>query len=114
MTTDALMQQFEDCTLPGEAFHHAEHVQVAWGYLRRYSAEEAGDRFITALKRFAAFNGSPGKYDEAVTRAWLSVIAARMAEGRESEWPAFAARHPDLLTLKRRPEQPPLPPDGRS
>ena len=114
MTTDDLISRFEDCTLPGDDFHHAEHVQAAWGYLRRYPAPEAGERFIAALKRFAAFNGSPDKYDEALTRDWLSMIAGRMAAGDEAEWPAFAARHPDLLIFKRQPEQPPLPPDGRS
>ena len=47
MTTEELLDQFEAGTLPAEGFHHAQHVQAAWGYLlliaeRRDADPDAG------------------------------------------------------------------------
>ena len=99
MTTDELIAQFEAATLPGSAFKHAEHVQAAWGYLRRYPREEALERFTLALRRFAAANGAPGKYDGPLTAVWFQLIADRMADDSAREWRAFIARHPELLDV---------------
>jgi hypothetical protein len=97
MTTDELIAQFEACTLPASAFHHAQHVEAAWGYLRRYPLPDAIARFSTALQRYATSLGAAQKYDAALTRRCFSVIAGRLALDPEADWPAFAARHPDLL-----------------
>jgi len=81
---DGLLAGFEGCTLA--EFHHADHVRVAWLYLRR---------FITALQRFAAANGAPQKYDDALTCRYLASIAERMRG--EASWEEFAAANPELL-----------------
>ena len=98
MTTDDLIAQFEACRLPGSAFHHAQHVEAAWGYLHRYPVPEAVARFTAALQRFAAAQGAPGKYDAAMTTAYLGKIAERLARDPAADWPAFAARHADLMS----------------
>jgi hypothetical protein len=92
------LRAFEDCTLPGSAFHHRDHVRLAWLYLRRCPPLEALARFTEGLKRFAAANGSPGLYHETITWAYLFLIRERMAEGETFE--GFAARNPDLLAWK--------------
>jgi hypothetical protein len=101
MTDDDFVRSFEACTLPNSAFHHRDHVRLAWIYLRRQPPLEALARFTDGLKRFAAFNGHPGLYHETITWAFLFLIHERMADGGEGEtWEAFAARNPDLLTWK--------------
>lgn len=97
MTTDELLDRFESATLPGDAFHHAQHVEAAWGYLRRFPLPEALARFTAALQRFAAANGATGKYHATMTVAYVLLIADRMADDAAPDWPSFAARHPDLL-----------------
>jgi len=93
------IRRFEDCTLPGDAFHHREHVRLAWLYLRRHSVMEALGRFTEGLKRFAAANGQPGLYHETITWAYLFLIHERMARAGEAEaWEAFMAGNPDLFT----------------
>jgi len=92
------LRAFEDHTLPGSAFHHRDHVRLAWLYLRRCPPLEALARFTEGLKRFAAANGSPGLYHETITWAYLFLIRERMAEGEAFE--GFAARNPDLLAWK--------------
>ncbi len=98
MTETEFVQRFEDATLPSDAFHHRDHVRLAWLYLRRYPALEALTRFAEGLKRFAAAHGHPGLYHETITWAFLFLIRERMAG--EETWDDFAAKNPDLLTWK--------------
>jgi len=101
MTDAELIRQFEDASLPLDAFHHAEHVRVAFVYLRHHAATEAIARFTSALKRFAARHGKDGLYHETITWAYLLIVRERMARsGRCETWAEFAAANPDLLRYK--------------
>jgi hypothetical protein len=98
MTDDQFIASFEDCTLSRDLFHHADHVKMAFLYLRRYPALEALLRFSTALARFATANGRTGRYNETVTWAFLFLIRERMARaGRDETWTEFVAGNADLL-----------------
>ena len=97
---DALLEGFEKGTIPARDFHHAEHVRVAWMYLRRYPLPDALARFIGSLKRFAAAHGLPGLYHETITIAFVLVIAERLDGTSQLSWSDFAAKNPDLLTWK--------------
>ena len=91
------IRSFEDGTLPGSAFHHRDHVRLAWLYLERYPALEALTRFAEGLKRFAAAQGHAGLYHETITWAYLFLIHERKAAAGTETWEEFAARNPDLL-----------------
>lgn len=98
---DTLLHQFEERTLPASAFHHREHVRVAWLYLRKEPPLVALDRFAEGLQRFAAAQGATGLYHETITWAFLLLIRERMErDGPGATWEDFAARNPDLLTWK--------------
>lgn len=97
MTDAELLRSFEDCTLPNSAFHHQDHVRLAWLYLRQYPALAALGRFTEGLKRFAAANGRPGLYHETITWAYLLLIHERMARTEAATWEEFAQGNPDLL-----------------
>src|SRR5690242_8864750 len=97
MTDDAFISAFEDCTL--DPVHHADHVRVAFLYLRRYSALEAIQKFSSSLVRFAAAKGKPGLYNETITWGLMLLIRERMARGgEEQDWSEFAKRNPDLMS----------------
>lgn len=101
MTDAEFVLSFEGCTLPNSAFHHRDHVRLAWIYLRRHPALTALARFTEGLQRFAAFNGHPGLYHETITWAYLFLIHERMADAPQEEtFEAFAARNPDLFAWK--------------
>ena len=91
------IRSFEDGTLPGSAFHHRDHVRLAWLYLEKYPALEALTRFAEGLKRFAAAQGHAGLYHETITWAYLFLIQERRAAAGAETWEEFAARNPDLL-----------------
>jgi hypothetical protein len=98
MTYDAWMEQFENATLPNDSFHHADHVKMAFLYLRKYPAPEALHRFSSALTRFAKAHGKADRYNETVTWAFLLLIRERLARaGEPKSWEEFAASNSDLL-----------------
>jgi hypothetical protein len=100
LSDDELLARFEDGSLPSGAFHHEQHVRVAWMFVRRYGMPEALGRFSRALKRFAEAKGSAGLYHETITWAYLILVAERIARGRAESWDRFAEANPDLLTWK--------------
>lgn len=95
------IERFESGLIAPESFHHADHVRLAFCYLRLYSPLESLQKFAAALKRFAARHGKEGLYHETITWAYLLLINERMARfGRQQTWEAFALANPDLLTWK--------------
>jgi hypothetical protein len=101
MTDQELMEQFEDGTLPGECFHHREHVRVAFLYLTKYPVLEAIQTFSRALRRFAEARGKSQLYHETITWAHIFLIRERMARaGKSQNWDEFASNNADLLVWK--------------
>ncbi|HEY6302782.1 MAG TPA: hypothetical protein VIX14_06910 [Terriglobales bacterium] len=98
MTGGELIKQFEDGTTPADTFHHADHVRLAFEYLRRYPALEALEKFSAALQRFAAAQGKAQLYHETITWAYLLLIRERLARADCTQtWEEFAGRNADLL-----------------
>lgn len=92
------VRSFEACTLPPERFHHADHVRLAWLFLREDPLPRALARFSEGLKRFATSLGKAGLYHETITFAYLLIIHERRTEDREAvTFEAFAERNPDLF-----------------
>lgn len=100
MTNEELILQFESNAVPDDAFHHADHVRLAFAYLCRYPVLQALDRFATALKRFAEAGGKSQLYHETITYSYFFLIRERMARCDAVEWEDFACRNPDLLIWK--------------
>jgi hypothetical protein len=95
-----LFDRFVDTTLPADQFHHEQHVQVAWLFVRRHGMPAALGEFSAAIKRFADAKGATGLYHETITWAFLLIIAEREARTPSETWEAFAAANADLLTWK--------------
>jgi hypothetical protein len=101
MSTDEnLIARFESGAVPESAFHHADHVRLAFAYLRKYSTLAALAKFSEALKHFASSHGKTQLYNETVTHAYFFLIRERMARCGSIEWEEFALQNPDLLTWK--------------
>ena len=95
-----LLDKFVDTSLPAEEFHHQQHVQVAWSFVRAHGMPAALGEFTTAIKRFADAKGATGLYHETITWAFLLLIAERQARRPADTWEAFAADNADLLVWK--------------
>ena len=92
------IEAFEACEVPNTEFHHADHIRLAWLYLRAHPLLAAIERFTTSLKRFAAHNGVPGLYHETITWAYLLLIHERMND--EESFEEFRAANPELFQWK--------------
>jgi hypothetical protein len=98
MNDGEFIAAFEACAIAKSDFHHADHVRLAWLYLRAGTTLEAMERFTAALQRFARHHGVPGLYHETITWAYLLLIRERMErDGAPGDWPSFCAVNEDLL-----------------
>jgi hypothetical protein len=100
MNDEDLLAGFESQSLPNDAFHHQEHVRVAWMFVKRDGVARAMATFSESLKRFAVAKGKPNLYHETITFAYLLLIGERLARKRAATWNEFAAENADLLTWK--------------
>jgi hypothetical protein len=100
LTPSELFERFVDTSLPADQFHHQQHVQVAWMFVRKYGMPEALREFSTAIKRFADAKGATGLYHETITWAFLLLIAEREGRAPADTFEAFAAANADLLSWK--------------
>ena len=94
------LDAFESGTLPEGAFHHRDHVRLAWLYLQRLPPAAALARFSDGLRRFASSVGKSGLYHETITWAYLLLIRERMERAPGRSWAEFARSNPDPLTWK--------------
>ena len=94
------LSRLEDCTLPAECFHHADHVRAAWLYLTRLPAAEAIARFSGTLRAYAASLGTADRYHETITWAYLLLVNERIGRGAAGNWEEFRAANRDLLDWK--------------
>ncbi len=87
MNDSEFVAAFEACAIAKTDFHHADHVRLAWIYLRGHPLIEAIQRFTTSLQRFSAHHGIPALYHETITWAYLLLIHERMQRmGAQPDW----------------------------
>lgn len=98
MSDEELIHRFETGAV--DSFHHADHVRLAFAYLRQYPVLQALEKFVGALKYFASAHGKPQLYHETITYSYLFLIRERMARSEGTDWEEFARRNPDLLSWK--------------
>jgi hypothetical protein len=99
-TDDELLTAFCNASLPSDAFHHEQHVRVAWLFVTRVGMPEALREFAVALRRFADAKGATSLYHTTITWAYLLLINERQTQDPAGSWDAFATANPDLLRWK--------------
>ncbi|HEX8152469.1 MAG TPA: hypothetical protein VF698_05055 [Thermoanaerobaculia bacterium] len=100
MNDREFLEAFEHCTLPGDSFHHSDHIRLGWLYVREHPLPEAIGRFVATLQRFAASKGAAGLYHETITWAFLLLIHERMQRGGDADYETFRANNADLYRWK--------------
>jgi hypothetical protein len=93
----AFLHAFESLTLPPADFHHADHIRLAWIYLRQLPFEEALSRLSSSVLRFATQHGAAGKYHETITHAWMVLVQHALTRSPDAAFPDFLSAHPHLL-----------------
>ncbi|HEY7354551.1 MAG TPA: hypothetical protein VH596_17405 [Terriglobales bacterium] len=93
--------RFEAGAIAPDAFHHADHVRLAFAYLQEYPVLDALGKFSAALKRFAAEQGKADRYHETITFAYFFLIQERMTRGGHPAWEQFARENADLFVWQK-------------
>jgi hypothetical protein len=96
----AFMDAFRTGQLAADAFHHRDHVRMAWLYVRVFGSAAAVGRFTDDLRGFAAAKGVPRLYHATITGAYLALIGERWQADPDASWEVFAAVNADLLRWK--------------
>jgi len=100
MTDHDFAEAFERCEIANDAFHHRDHVRLAWIYLRQMPLIDALVRFTESLKRFANHHGHPELYHETITWAYLLLIHERMERNPVDDFATFEIANADLFAWK--------------
>jgi hypothetical protein len=102
MTNHEIIDRFESGNVAESGFHHADHVRLAFAYLRSYPVLVAIEKFSAALKQFAASHGKAQMYNQTITWAYIFLIAERIARSglEDVDWDNFADQNSDLLVWK--------------
>jgi hypothetical protein len=94
---DAFLDMFERGIIGAQDFPHRAHVRMAWLYVQRFGAEEAGERAARGITVLAASHGHPTLYHDTLTRAWVQIVAVAVSTSRVTEFDGLIAEHPELL-----------------
>jgi hypothetical protein len=89
---------FEDCRITGDSFHHADHVRLAWLYVREFGEIGAQEKFLAGIRKLAAHLGAAQKFHCTTTVAWLRLVAAAQREdSRTALFGDWVVKHHSLL-----------------
>ncbi len=98
VASENLIQAFEARTLEPSAFHHKDHVIVAYALLSKSCFMDAATVYARSIDTMAIKAGAPEKFNLTITLAFMSMIAERMAGADYREFEDFISRNPDLLS----------------
>ena len=91
---DVFVQLFEDCEYPNEKFRHADHIRLAWIYIRRFGLRRAEERMATSIRRVAVSLGREERYHATMTKAWTRLVfAAYRATPGTRDFSTFIRSH---------------------
>jgi hypothetical protein len=98
LSDDELREQFELLQLSPASFHHADHVRLAWIYVRQVGPAVAEQRLLEGIRKLAKRAGAPNKFLYTATVAWARLVAAAMeADSASIPFAEWITRHPELL-----------------
>lgn len=80
------------------AFHHRDHLHLAWLLIRQQGVELACRSVADSIRAFATQHGQPEKYHETLTRFWVRLIDHLITARPEiSDFATFVETFPHLL-----------------
>jgi hypothetical protein len=98
LSDDEFVAAFEEGAVSPTAFHHADHVRLAWIYAGRCDAAEAEEKLVVGIRRFATKASVPEKFQYTTAVAWSRLVAASRKNSRaENEFGQRIASHPEFL-----------------
>ena len=96
---NVFVADFEGFRFPNEQFRHADHIRLAWIYLRQYDYTVAEERMRRGIHGFACHLGASHKYHATITIAWMRLVnIAVQLSSRIDDFGDFVHAHSWLLS----------------
>jgi hypothetical protein len=94
----AFARAFEEGAIAPAAFHHLDHLRLAWVYLEEEpTLAAATGRMQAALRPFATAAGAAAKYSDALTARWVAALAAARAARPDADFDELLRAYPRLV-----------------
>ncbi|MGI8990574.1 MAG: hypothetical protein ACR2I2_13475 [Bryobacteraceae bacterium] len=93
LSDEEFLAAVDSAALHPSQFRHADHLRLAWLYLRQTSLENAERLVRSGIERFAERHGVADIYNETVTLAWVRLISTH----RESSFAEFLSENESRL-----------------
>jgi hypothetical protein len=98
LTDDDFVAAFLSGRLPPTAFHHRDHLRLAWCLIRRSGLQAATVTISDGIRRFADHHGQSGKYHETLTQFWVRIVSHLIDTRPDvTAFPRFLEAYPHLL-----------------
>lgn len=98
LNDDEFLHAFESCSIDPSKFHHADHVRIAWIYIRRVGATPAEQKLLDGIRNLANHAGVANKFLYTATVAWARLVAAAVEkETSDVSFTEWISKHPELL-----------------
>jgi hypothetical protein len=98
LTDDDFVTAFLAGALSPAAFHHRDHLRLAWCLIRRSGVAAATATITEGIRHFAAQHGQADKYHETLTRFWVRIVSHHIdASPGLTSFERFIATFPQLL-----------------
>jgi hypothetical protein len=85
----------------GGRFGHCQHIHLAFLTAREHGTTAAVEKISAWIKKLAAYQNAPQKYNATMTRAWTEIVGHHVdtdrSAGQTGDFADFASRHPALL-----------------
>jgi hypothetical protein len=75
MTDDDFVAAFLSGRLSPAAFHHRDHLRLAWCLIRKSDVEVAMGMIAGGIRHFATQHGQAEKYHETLTQFWVRIVS---------------------------------------
>ena len=98
LTDDDFVAAFQSGMLSPTAFHHRDHLRLAWRLIRQLGTPAATGMITEGIRSFAIQNGHADKYHETLTRFWVRIVSHLIDTRPDiSTFERFLETYPQLL-----------------
>ena len=94
---EAIIEQFEEMTLPVSELNHVGHLHIAWLYLRKHELDYAIRKVAVGTKSYAENLGVYDKFHHTLTEATVRIIKLRMQNRVDGDFETFLRQNEDMV-----------------
>ncbi|HVH64405.1 MAG TPA: hypothetical protein VM674_00085 [Candidatus Acidoferrum sp.] len=97
LTDDEFLRAFRTGEIANHAFHHRDHLRLAYLQIARLGLASASDEVTSGIRRFAEHHGRGDRYNDTMTRFWLRVVDLAMRRHPGLAFDGLLEAEPHLL-----------------